>query len=247
MAVSQNGWIANDPSRVSRRTVPGTNVGITVHNGVSGDLLLEVAAQFDRYVQDIDNARGALDDWGYAERPIRGATALSNHASGTAIDLNATRWSLGSLPSVNLNAGQIQRVRQIVSATQGVVRWGGDYSGRKDPMHFEINNGRSEADCATALSKLRGNAAPTVITGAWTSGTYCQYGDKGDRVSNLQKFMTRVFPKYNTYTATGLYGDQTKAGIAQFQKNSGITGGGSDGTIVGPQTMSKLIQSGFRP
>src|SRR5690242_8070217 len=133
MTASQNGWRANDPSVVSRRQVPGTGVWLTVHNGPSGDLLLEVASQFDRFVQDIDNARGALDDWGYAERPIRGSTELSNHASGTAIDLNATRWALGSDPSVNLNAGQIAKVRQIVAATGGVVRWGGDYVGRKDP------------------------------------------------------------------------------------------------------------------
>jgi len=61
MAVSQNGWVANDPTLVSRRTVPGTNVGITVRIGAPGDLLLEVAAQFDRFVQDIDNARRAVE------------------------------------------------------------------------------------------------------------------------------------------------------------------------------------------
>src|SRR5687767_14269420 len=115
MAASQNGWGANDRSVVSRRTIPGTEVGLTVRNGPAGDLLLEVASHFDRYVQDIDNARGALDDWGYAERPIRGARALSNHASGTAIDLNATKWPLGVSPSANLNDEQINRVRAIVA------------------------------------------------------------------------------------------------------------------------------------
>src|SRR6476661_3053218 len=123
MAVSQNGWTANDRSLVSRRAIPGTSVSLTVRNGPAGDLLLEVASQFDRFVQDIDTTNGTVpDDWGYAERPIRGGVATSNHASGTAIDLNATRWPLGSDPSVNLNSGQIMRVRQIVSATGGVVR-----------------------------------------------------------------------------------------------------------------------------
>jgi hypothetical protein len=104
-------------------------------------------------VQDIDG--GPVDDWGYAERPIRGSATISNHASGTAIDLNATRWALGSSPSVNLNGAQIDTVRRIVGATGGVVRWGGDYTGRKDPMHFEINDNRTEADCALALDQLR--------------------------------------------------------------------------------------------
>lgn len=247
MVASQNGWKANDPTVVSRRQVPGTNVALTVHNGPSGDLLLEVAAQFDRYVQDIDTARGATpDDWGYAERPIRGDTVLSNHASGTAIDLNALKWPLGSNPLVNLSPPQIMRLRQILSAARGVVRWGGDYIGRLDPMHFEINDGRTEDECAWALSALR-SSIPQPPPGGWTDGTYCKYGDRGDRVLNLQKFMTRVFPRYNLYTPTGYYGDQTKQGVAQYQANTGITGADADGSIVGPRTMNALIQSGFRP
>lgn len=242
MVASQNGWRANDPSVVSRRQVPGTGVYLTVHNGPAGDLLLEVAAQFDRYVQDIDTPPG--DDWGFAMRPIVGSTVLSNHASGTAIDLNATRWPLGSDPSVNLSSGQIQRVRQIVSATGGVVRWGGDYVGRKDPMHFEINDGRTEQDCARALDALRGSIAPTPIP---ANGTYCKYGDRGDHVMNLQKFLTRVFPRYNPYTPTGYYGDATKSGVAHFQVNVGITGADADGSIVGPRTLGALLQNGFRP
>jgi hypothetical protein len=153
MVNSQNGWPANRRELVSARTVRGTNVRLTVRNGPAGDLLLEVAALFDLMVQDVDQP--TADDWGYAERPIRGSATISNHASGTAIDLNATRWSLGSAPSVNLNPEQIATVRRIVAATGGVVRWGGDYSGRKDPMHFEINNNRTEAECAQALSQLR--------------------------------------------------------------------------------------------
>jgi hypothetical protein len=149
---SQNGWPANRRELVSSRVVPGSGVRLTVRNGAAGDLLLEVASLFDRLVQDID---AVADDWGYAERPIRGATTLSNHASGTAIDLNATRWALGSDPSVNLNSAQIDTVHRIVGATGGVVRWGGDYTGRKDPMHFEINDNRTEADCARALDQLR--------------------------------------------------------------------------------------------
>jgi hypothetical protein len=149
---SQNGWPANRRDLVSSRVVPGSGVRLTVRNGPAGDLLLEVASLFDRLVQDID---AVADDWGYAERPIRGSATISNHASGTAIDLNATRWALGSDPSVNLNSAQIDTVHRIVGATGGVVRWGGDYTGRKDPMHFEINDNQTEADCAQALDQLR--------------------------------------------------------------------------------------------
>ncbi len=164
MPNSQNGYPANRRDLVSSRFVPGTGVRLTVRNGPAGDLLLEVAGLFDRLVQDID--AGVVDDWGYAERPIRGSAVISNHASGTAIDLNATRWALGASPSVNLNPAQIDTVRRIVGATGGVVRWGGDYTGRKDPMHFEINDNRTEADCARALDQLRAAFGAPIRTAA---------------------------------------------------------------------------------
>ena len=165
MARSQNGWSANDRTVVSRRQVPGTEVYLTVRNGAPGDLLLEVAAQFDKFVEDIDNARGALDDWAYAERAIRGSDEVSNHASGTAIDLNATRHPLGTDPRANFADWQIRVIRRIVADALDVVRWGGDYIGRKDPMHFELNDGTTEADCVRALAALRGvpiSAAPSI-------------------------------------------------------------------------------------
>ena len=150
MAVSQNGYTANDASKVSSRLVPGTTRRLTVRNGPAGDLLLWVAGQFDKLVEDIE--QGILDDWGYAERPIRGGTELSNHASGTAIDLNATSHPLATDPTSNFSKAEIDAIHAIVGRTQGCVRWGGDYSGRKDGMHFEIV--RDEAACAAALATV---------------------------------------------------------------------------------------------
>jgi len=152
MAVSQNGYTANDASKVSSRLVPGTTRRLTVRNGPAGDLLLWVAGQFDKLVEDIE--QGILDDWGYAERPIRGGTELSNHASGTAIDLNATSHPLTTDPPANYTRAEIDAIHAILARTQGCVRWGGDYSGRKDGMHFEINNGVTEAQCARTLTVL---------------------------------------------------------------------------------------------
>lgn len=159
MAISQNGYIANDPSLVSSRLIPGTTRKVTVRKGAAGDLLLWVAGQFDRRVEDIE--AGQLDDWGYAERPVRGSTTdLSNHASGTAIDLNATKHPLGTNPTANFSAAQIKTIHAILAEAQGAVRWGGDYTGRKDGMHFEIV--ASEATCARVLAALNsGTAAQT--------------------------------------------------------------------------------------
>src|SRR5690606_40973897 len=83
---SQNGYTANDVNLTKVYDIPGTRRQIRLRKGPAGELLVWVASQFDKRVEDID--AGQLDDWGYAERPIRGGTELSNHASGTAIDLN---------------------------------------------------------------------------------------------------------------------------------------------------------------
>lgn len=159
MAISQNGWSANDKSVIETYTV-GKGIKVALRKGDAGFLLKHYADWFDANIRDIDNnyKNGELDDWGYAERPIRGATQLSNHASGTAIDLNATQWALGSEPSVYLTAAEIAKVRQQLKLYEGVLRWGGDYTGRKDPMHVEINANATAV--ARVAEKIRNSATP---------------------------------------------------------------------------------------
>jgi hypothetical protein len=137
MATSQNGWPVN-PARTYRQ-VPGSTVRLTVADGPAGDVLMYVAAQFDRRVEDIDwkSSRGEFDDWGWADRPIRGSNQTSNHASATAIDLNATRHPLGVRGT--FSDAQVVEIRKILAEVGHVVRWGGDYASRADEMHFEIN------------------------------------------------------------------------------------------------------------
>lgn len=160
MAVSQNGWPANNPKLIFSQQIPGTQVKVRTRIDAAGALLLEVASAIDRTVEDIDNARSGLDDWGYAERPIRGGTALSNHASGTALDINALRHPLGKKGT--FSPAQVKQIHNILKVCGGVVRWGGDYTGRVDEMHIEINDGMKLADCERALKAMRAfNAGQT--------------------------------------------------------------------------------------
>jgi hypothetical protein len=71
---------------------------------------------------------------------------LSNHASGTAIDINATQWALGSDPHVYLTDAEIAKIRAKLLEYRGCIRWGGDYVGRLDPMHFEIDKDQATCD-----------------------------------------------------------------------------------------------------
>lgn len=61
---------------------------------------------------------------------------LSNHAWGTAIDLNAWENPLGNIP---VGVGARGAVRELVGIANGLgFFWGGHYGGRPDGMHFEL-------------------------------------------------------------------------------------------------------------
>lgn len=82
-------------------------------------------------------AAGILS-WGgsWVPRFIRGSrTSLSNHAWGTAFDIN-TQWNgLGKRPAL---AGSKGSVREMVDiAVQHGFYWGGWFPNRPDGMHFE--------------------------------------------------------------------------------------------------------------
>ncbi|MBN8751652.1 MULTISPECIES: M15 family metallopeptidase [Variovorax] len=61
---------------------------------------------------------------------------LSNHAWGTAIDLNATENPRGHVPP---GVGARGSVRELVQIANGLgFFWGGHFSGTPDGMHFEL-------------------------------------------------------------------------------------------------------------
>jgi uncharacterized protein YoxC len=149
--VSQNGWPVNPP--LVTRNIPGTNVRVRVADGPAGDVLLHVLGQVSSRVEDVslNSDAGEADDWGYANRNVRGAESISNHASGTAVDMNATRHVLGARDT--FTPQQSTEIRTILGEVDNVVRWGGDYTGRRDEMHFEIIG--SQEEVARVAERLR--------------------------------------------------------------------------------------------
>lgn len=127
MAVSQNGWTAPPPSRANLSWITGQVAAGDVHT-----VFNYVCERFNAEVEKIN----APWSWGYAYRPIRGSSTLSNHASGTAIDLNAPVHPLGV--SGTFSAKQTAAIQKILQDLEGTVRWGGNFKGRKDEMHFGI-------------------------------------------------------------------------------------------------------------
>jgi hypothetical protein len=132
---SSNGWVASKDAAaidIKQFKVDGTDIKLRCA-AACGPILAAFASEFHKTIEPID--AGTLDDWGYAYRPVRGeTTGLSNHASGTAIDLNAVKHPLGK---ENTFTGPQQVLLKALVKKYG-LRWGGTYKTRKDDMHFEV-------------------------------------------------------------------------------------------------------------
>jgi D-alanyl-D-alanine carboxypeptidase/Putative peptidoglycan binding domain len=241
VVTSQNGYGANDRSVIVSYAVPGGKLAL--RRGAAGELL---AAAVRRWHDEVEPLKWP-GVWGYAERPIRGSTTvLSNHASGTGADCNAPAHPLGTSPEQNMTPAKIAAVRRIVADSDGCLRWGGDYTGRKDPMHLEVIGG--EAACAKVLARWRGQpAAPGLPPAAGSVLATLRFGMRGDeRVKRLQQFLNRYDwrPPLPLLPATGNYLEQTRDVVKAAQAQCGVTGPDADGTIVGPRTSSAFAARG---
>lgn len=96
-------------------------------------------------------------DGSFVPRLIRGAplvnnpSKLSNHAFGSAFDINAAFNPLGHLPASISQKGSVRLLVPI--ANDYGFYWGGHFSGRKDGMHFEVAKILSSAELATLTNK----------------------------------------------------------------------------------------------
>jgi hypothetical protein len=211
-----------------------------VRAGDVATVLFYVAQQLDARVEDGD-LYTAGDDWGYSFRPnTNNPSQLSCHASATAFDWNATRHSNGSKGT--FSAGQVAEIRRILAEVGGVVRWGGDFTGTKDEMHFEIIG--NAAQVKAVADRLRG-VAPSPNPQGLPSLTM---GMTHPLVGQAQKYFNKNFPRYSKLVVDNIYGKATRDVVKTFQHGTPypITTSDADGTIIGPKTWAKMIKLGFK-
>jgi len=148
--LSQNNWIASkDASEIGIVSIPikGTTVKVRCAKAVA-PLIAGFCADFHELIEKIDH--GILDDWGFNFRMVRGSNdKLSNHSSGTAVDLNATKHPLGK--SGTFPSEKVPMIRAL--AKKYGMMWGGDFRHRPDEMHFEITV--SPAKAAELIGSLK--------------------------------------------------------------------------------------------
>lgn len=172
MATSQNGWSASPDLGIRPLVVAGESFspGIRDNDDVFA-VLSYVAEQVNARVERIFfPGWHEGDEWGFYYRPnANDPTSLSNHSSGTAIDYNATRHPNG-VPTINtFTRTQIAEIHKILAEVDHAVRWGGDYTGTPDAMHFEINV--SPAALAVVAKRVREGDDPMA-----------DYADQLDRI-----------------------------------------------------------------
>lgn len=143
MSTSQNGYpvlFTNDPDgalpRLRKWVIPGTNRHIYMRDGSTGFLLAHFLLWFHEKVERIDIDK-QWDDWGWAVRAIRGQdSGYSNHASGTAFDVNALQHPLGVRGTYTPQ--EVNMIHRRLKLYRGCIFGGLDYQNRPDEMHFEI-------------------------------------------------------------------------------------------------------------
>ena len=142
------GWPHDNSAKMTTIRAERSGVTLLVHREVAPIL---------KFCIDTIEARGHLfdygpkdvnDDWGYANRPIRGTSVPSNHSWGLAVDLDATKYPQGQ---------RAKRPPQWVDDIFAKYRFDNGAPWRNpDPMHYEFNG--TPADARFLVASLAGHA-----------------------------------------------------------------------------------------
>ncbi|WP_328530779.1 M15 family metallopeptidase [Nocardioides sp. NBC_00368] len=160
MAVSENGWevlSGYSDKRLYQWKIPTKQgvVKITMRQGSVGFVLAHAVMLWADNIEPVYGK--VLDDWGFAPRSVRGSSTPSNHSSGTAVDVNATKHPLGirnTMHGMRTWLLKNMSIRYFSSKRPNVIRWGGEYVNRADEMHLEVRPGVSMAEMEQVAKRL---------------------------------------------------------------------------------------------
>jgi hypothetical protein len=133
--------------------------------------------------------------WGYSCRAISGSSSPSNHSWGLALDINA--------PSNPYTSPLVTDMPDWMPDLWNAYgwRWGGDYSGDQDAMHYEYMG--SVTDCAHDTNRARDNG---VGGGSTTPGTPTDWWDEMSDAEKAQLLADVAWIKAQLGPLAG-YGD----------------------------------------
>lgn len=205
MSTSQNAW----PVATKAQQDQGPFMGVKFPNGIlAGDVATIARWQLRLYAERVEPLKAGTC-WGWFVKKIEGSGTISNHASGTAWDINADQHPMGTEAHATMGAEEIRECREIVRLAAGVLRWGGDYSGRPDPMHWEIVGTRGEV--AALATKIRKADRPVAELTFEVTYPVLQEGDD-DNLRDGYDVIRRIQRQLGI-TADGVWGPKTSAAL----------------------------------
>ena len=206
MPNSINGWevLDNPPwsdPRLDTKPIPGVPSRKLKLRQEVLPLFLALAKDYHDTIEPID--QGELDDWSYSYRDARYSSSWSDHASGTAIDLNASKEGWLGMNNYSFWANPSRhRAAQAIKNRYEVVMWGGSkdfggdyYNGSTvDWMHWAIKPGVTVAQVQDVIRKL----------GIDENGVRRGNDDRADRrIAKLRRKRTRTREKIQERKAAG--------------------------------------------
>lgn len=240
MATSYNGWTAStSPSAIGIvrfEPIPGHDFPAGVKGGDVHYIFTYLVRQLDARVEPIEEYAPG-DEWGYNYRPnTNNPSQLSCHASGTAIDYNATQHP--NRIANTWTTAQKNEIHEILQECSGVVKWLEGW----DEMHFEING--TAAQVKAAADKLRLATAPTppdeqegpMYRIYWFKGEPTEPGDQPNAVAAYRVLCAKAEKKAGTgdkYIAVSAWWIKDPAELKVWQ-DRGLA------TMNKPETASAL-------
>ncbi len=179
MATSYNSWAASrDAAAIGINTrwepIPGHKFPGGIKSGPVEDVFTYLVINLDERVERIE-LYASGDEWGYNyKQSANSPSLLSCHASGTAIDYNATRHPNGVRNT--WSSAQIAEIREIQNELSGVIHWLGDAARVPDEQHFEIRG--TAAEVQAAADRIRTPKEP------FTVGQYEELTRKIDNITS---------------------------------------------------------------
>jgi hypothetical protein len=196
---SQNGWLVVGKSACDQ----GPFQGALFPNGIlAGDVTVIARWQLARYAREVEPVVPGTC-WGWFVKPIEGTATISNHASATAWDINADQHNMGDQASKSMSSSQIAACRAIVADSHGTLRWGGMYTGRPDPMHWEIIG--TPAQVAAFAEIIRSGGDNMLV----------KKGDTGEGVKFWQYVLLDL--GYSKVVIDGVYGPVMEAAVNDYR------------------------------
>lgn len=210
-----------DQVRVAR--TGGTAVKTWVHKGIAPLVTEGLRRTEDEVGYDVRMLGG------YCSRSIRGSTSPSNHSWGLAVDIN---WDKNPMVKGRL-------VTDMPAAMVAVWKslgfgWGGDYTSRKDAMHFEFVGTPAQAAALTAaLGKTPVGVRELPPGPDGVPRPVLRRGAKGPSVTLLQQSLNAHGSNIGT---DGIFGGGTLGAVVAFQRSCQLTADG----VVGAATWGAL-------